>query len=101
MANTTHGSGWIVQILSTSKRLVKSYAPRIELLGTGQVRSRRAGLWGNARCRKDLNNPLTAVRGIAQKRVEPSGHQSKHDVKIPITEECSHSESLIAENSSS
>jgi|GEM_PF-518598 len=42
--NPTHGSGWMVQVLSTPTPSIRSGAPRMRLRGITKVRSRRARL---------------------------------------------------------
>ncbi len=42
--NTTQGSGWMIQILSTRRRSIQSGAPRMKLRGITKVRSRRVGV---------------------------------------------------------
>ena len=64
IGNTTNGSWWIVQVLAT-KTSLKLFLTRREFsraFVSSSFAARRR--WVKPRCSKDLNNPLTAVRGI-------------------------------------
>src|SRR5258705_13288653 len=64
--NTTHGSGWMVQVLSTPRRSIRSGAPRMSYEELLKFVRGALGVGLTLFHRKDLNNPQTAVCGICR-----------------------------------